>query len=118
MTRLNERIVNAAQFKRRKATEDTKRKISGWEIWECADPEFSYEYDSTISLFVHEGSAELEFSDGSGVDLQAGDFLTIQQGASAVWTITAPIRNSYMYHDTFESASQRDSQVRWLSKAE
>ncbi len=113
MTRLNDRIVNAVQFKRRKATEDTKRKISDWEIWECADPEFKHDYDRTVSLFVHEGAAELKFADGSEVDLQAGDFLTIEQGASVVWTFSAPIRNSYMYHDAFESASQRDSQVRW-----
>ena len=88
MTRLNERIANAAYFKRRKATEDTKRKLSEWPIWECADPEFSHDYDQTVSLFVHEGGADLKFSDGSEVNLQAGDFLTIEQGASAVWATT------------------------------
>lgn len=113
MTRLNERILNSHQFKRRKATEDTKRKLAGWEIWGCAEPEFSYEYDRTVSLYVHQGVAELTFGDGETVDLQPGDFLTIQMGAKARWTITEPIRNSYMYHDTFDSASHRDRQVRW-----
>ena len=116
MTRLNERIIDSKFFARRKATADTKRKIAHWEIWKCADPSFSYDYDRTVSLYVHEGTAVLTFSDGEVVDLQAGDFLTIQQGASAEWAITAPIRNSYQYHDTFESAAKRADQVRWWDK--
>ncbi|UZD89776.1 cupin domain-containing protein [Cognatishimia activa] len=113
MTRLNERILDTDLFKRRKATEDTKRKIAGWEIWECADPAFSYEYDRTVTMFVHEGAAVLSFSNGHKVDLQAGDTLTVQAGASADWVISSPIRNSYMYHDTFMSADNRAQQVRW-----
>ena len=116
MTRLNERIVDSRFFKRRKATEDTKRKIANWDIWDCADPEFKYDYERRVSLYVHQGKAELTFSDGEVVDLQPGDFLTIEQGASAIWKITEPIRNSYVYHDTFESASRRASQVRWQDK--
>ena len=116
MTRLNERIMDSRFFKRRKATEDTKRKIANWDIWTCADPEFKHDYDRTVSLYVHQGAAELTFSDGELVDLQAGDFLTIERGASASWKIMEPIRNSYLYHDTFESASRRASQVRWQNK--
>lgn len=114
MTRLNERMVDSAQFKRRKATADTKRKIAGWEIWECQDPEFQYHYDRTVSLYVHQGTAVLTFGNGETVDLQAGDFLTIESGASATWAISAPIRNSYRYHDTFISASNRAAQVRLI----
>jgi len=113
MTRLNERIIDSKSFTRRKATADTKRKIAHWEIWECADPSFTYEYDRTISLYVHEGAAVVTFSDDEVVDLAAGDFLTIQQGTSAQWAISAPIRNSYQHHDTFESAAKRAEQVRW-----
>ena len=98
MTRLTERLIDAACFKRRLATEDTKRKVVDWDIWECADAEFSHDYDRTVSLYVNEGSAILSFADGSQVDLQAGDFLTIAQGASAVWAISSPLRNSYCYH--------------------
>lgn len=111
MTRLNDRMINAECFKRRKATEDTKRKITDWQIWECNDPEFSHDYDRTVSLYVQKGAADLTFADGSKVDLQAGDFLTIQKGASAVWVIDGGIRNCYCYHDTFESAAQRHSHV-------
>ena len=113
MTRLNERILGSVQFKRRKATEDTKRKIAGWEIWECEDPEFQHNYERTVSLYVHRGTAVLTFDDGETVDLQPGDFLTIEKGAGATWAISEPIRNSYRYHDTFLSASNRAAQVRW-----
>jgi uncharacterized cupin superfamily protein len=116
MTRLNERIVDSRYFKRRKATADTQRKIANWAIWNCADPEFEYDYERRVSLYVHQGAAELTFSDGEVLDLQPGDFLTIEPGARATWKITAPIRNSYAYHDTFESASRRASQVRWQDK--
>ncbi len=110
--RLNERLLDAAQFKRRKATEDTKRKIAGWEVWDCADPTFSHDYDRTVTMYVHDGAAVLTFADGTTVDVQPGDTLTVQKGASATWTISAPIRNSYCYHDSFVSASNRAAQVR------
>ncbi len=113
MTRLNERMLDAALFKRRKATEDTKRKIVDWEIWECADPKFDYVYDRTVTMYVEDGGAHLAFSDGTEVDIQVGDTLTIQAGSNAVWKIESSIRNLYRYHDTFESAAERDNQVRW-----
>ncbi len=111
MTRLNERLLDSPLFKRRKATPDTKRKITGWEIWECTGPTFNHDYDRTVTMYVHEGAAVLAFSNGESVDLQPGDTLTIQSGACASWTISEPIRNSYMYHDTFMSASNRAAQV-------
>lgn len=113
MTRLQERMLDSTHFKRRKATEDTKRKIASWDIWECSDPTFSHDYERTVTMFVHEGMAVLTFSDGTTVDLKPGDTLTVKQGASASWMISKPIRNSYMYHDTFMSASKRAEQVRW-----
>ncbi|MEM7562933.1 MAG: cupin domain-containing protein [Pseudomonadota bacterium] len=111
--RLNQRILNSSQFKRRQATADTKRKIGDWDIWECEGPEYQYDYDCTVSLYVHEGSAVLTFDNGETVDLIADDFLTIEKGSSATWAISTPIRNSYRYHNTFHSASNRANQVRW-----
>ena len=116
MTRLNERIINSKFVVRRKATVDTKRKITNWKIWECADPSFSHDYDRTVSLYVLEGSAILTFSDGEVVDLKTGDFLTIERGAKAEWAIMVPIRNRYQYHDTFESAANRTDQILWQEK--
>jgi uncharacterized cupin superfamily protein len=116
MTRLTERLLDSTHFKRRKATEDTKRKIDGWEIWECANPAVDYDYDRTVTMYVHEGAAVLTFADGESVDIQPGDTLTVQAGARASWVISLPIRNSYMYHDTFMSAEKRANQVRWEGK--
>lgn len=113
MTRLNERIVDSALFSRRKATADTKRKIAGWKLWECDDRLFSHDYDRTVSFFVHEGQATLTFATGEILDVQPDDVVTIHNGASATWAITKPIRNSYCYHDTFESAAKRHEQVYW-----
>ena len=109
--RLTERRLDSDLFKRRKATEDTKRKIADWEIWECADPTFSFDYDRKVTMYVHAGAATLTFSNGEVVDLQSGDTLTIKPGAHADWVITEPVRNSYMYHDTFMSAANRTAQV-------
>ncbi len=109
--RLNERMLDHANFQRRKATVDTVRKLSGWEIWECSAPTYSHDYVHTVSLYVHAGKAVLEFCDGSQVDLQAGDFLTIEAGSRATWTISTPMKNSFKYHDTFESAAQRQTQL-------
>lgn len=111
MTKRNERMLDGVFFSRRKATEDTKRKISAWEIWECTDPEFTYTYDKTVSLYVQDGAADITFENGEKVNLVAGDFLTIQSGTSATWAITQPIRNCYQYHDSFQSASNRHKQV-------
>ena len=114
--RLNERLLDSDLFKRRKATADTRRKITAWEIWECADPVFSYDYDRTVTMYVHEGAAVLTFSNGKTVDLRSGDTLMIQAGAVAEWVISEPIRNSYMYHDTFMSAANREAQVKQQGK--
>ena len=116
MTRLTDRLLDSASFKRRKATADTKRKITAWEIWECDDPTFSHDYVRTVSLLVHSSAAIVRFDTGETVDLMAGDFLTIEAGARAQWTISEPLRNSYQYHDTFMSASNREDQVRWQRK--
>ncbi len=96
---LNERHLDTKFCNRRKATEDIKREIANWEIWECSDPTFSYAYDRTVTMYVHEGAAVLTFSDGEIIDLQAGDTLTVQSGASADWVISNPIRNSYQFKD-------------------
>ncbi len=113
MTRLNERRLDAQQFQRRKATADTLRKMAGWDTWQCDEPAFEYHYDRRVSLYVHHGLATLTFDNGETVDLEAGDFLTIEPGASANWAISQPIKTCYLYHDTFSSAANRNAQVYW-----
>ena len=113
MSDKNERVLNSNQFQRHKASEDTKRKIVGWHTWECKSAEFKYDCDRTISLFIYQGTALLTFAHGEKVDLQAGDFLTIESGTHSLWVISEPLLNSYMYHDTFISASRRTEQIHW-----
>lgn len=90
------RLLQSACFHR--STGDAAL-VAGWQVWTCADPEFRYSYDQGVTLYVHEGAAEVAFADGSRVDLRTGDRMTIRRGASAVWTIAAPIRNSFAYQD-------------------
>ncbi len=113
MTRINERMLDGTQFTRRKATKDTLRKITNWDIWSCDGPTYQYHYETTTSMYVHQGAAVLTFDNGETVDLKTGDFLTIEQPASATWAISESIRNSYQYHDTFNSSANRVNQVRW-----
>lgn len=114
--REEERRLDGKQFRRRKATADTKRKVKGWEVWECTDATFAHEYDRTVTLYVNEGSATLTFRDGETVEIEAGDTLKIEAGASAKWDIAPPIRNSYCYHDSFSSAESRTAQIHWYGK--
>ncbi|PRZ44608.1 cupin domain-containing protein [Tritonibacter scottomollicae] len=114
--RHQDRLLDGTNFQRRKATADTKRKVKGWDEWECTDATFQHDYDRKVTMFVQEGSATLTFGDGEMVDIEAGDTLTIQPGVSASWNIAPPIRNLYCYHDTFTSAENRVAQVNWHGK--
>lgn len=67
--RSEERLLDGAEFERRKATADTRRKIKGWDVWECADATFSHDYDRAVTLFVHEGRATVTFAGGEKDEL-------------------------------------------------
>lgn len=114
--RVTERMLNGKNCKRRQATADTKRKVEGWDVWECNDETFQHDYDRTVTMYVDRGNAVLIFADGEVVDITAGETLTVQAGASASWQINAPIRNLYCYHDSFGSAANRSAQVKWQEK--
>lgn len=116
MTSLNDRRLDSASFKRRKASADTLRKIRDWDIWECDQSTYSHDYDRAVSLVVHSGAATVRFDTGETVDLVAGDFLSIEPGVQGSWEISEPLRNIYQYHDTFQSASKREEQVRWQNR--
>ena len=116
MTSLTDRRLDSVSFKRRKATADTLRKIRDWDIRECEQPTYNHNYDRAVSLVVHSGAAIVRFDTGETVDLVAGDFLSIEPGVQGTWEISKPLRNSYQYHDTFQSASKRENQVRWQNR--
>lgn len=91
------RALSCPCFTRCSAGADILTALADWEVWTCDGPEFRHDYDQTVTLYVHQGRATVTFADGTRADLRAGDSMTIQQGASAVWEISAPIRNSYTY---------------------
>lgn len=100
MTDTDHRLLEGKNFRRSTADQDILNQIGGWEVWTCEGPEFRNDYDQTVRLYVQEGRASLAFADGETADLQPGDTMTIRSGASAVWSISQPIRNSYSYSDT------------------
>lgn len=100
MTDTDNRLLDGSSFRRSTAGQDILDRIGGWEIWTCEGPEFRHDYDQTVRLYVHQGRASVAFADGETAELQPGDTMTIRQGASAVWAISAPIRNSYSYSYT------------------
>lgn len=93
------RALKGPRFTRRTAGPDILNVLDSWAVWTCDGPDFRYDYDQTVTLYVHEGRAVVNFTDGTKADLRAGDSMTIQRGASAVWDISAAIRNSYTYHE-------------------
>ena len=114
--RETDRMLDGTWFRRRKATADTRRKVRCWETWECGDAAFAHDYDRRVTLFVEAGSAVVSFADGESVEIQAGDTLTILEGASTTWAIAPPIRNRYCYHDAFSLFEGRAAQVHWRGK--
>lgn len=93
----DERFLEALWFRRSTARKDILGTIRDWEVWSCDGPEFRHDYDRTVTLYVHRGQAVVGFADGSQIDLQPGDMMMITKGASAVWAISCPIHNSYVY---------------------
>lgn len=89
------RLLERPWFRRCTADAGLLLALADWPVWVCDGPEFRHHYDLGVTLYVHQGAARLTFADGSTAALQPGDTLTIRQGASAIWAITAPIRNSY-----------------------
>lgn len=91
------RSLKTPLFYRRTAGSELLAETATWEVWTCDGPTFQHDYDQGVTLCVERGAAVVNFADGSHVDLQPGDALTIAQGASAVWLIGAPIQNRYAY---------------------
>jgi uncharacterized cupin superfamily protein len=104
-----ERLLKTTHLSRKFATPDTQRKTAGWNVWLCAESVFSHYYDREVSFLVKAGSAVIKLSTGESVDVQAGDFVTIQPGVAGQWSISAPLENRYCYHDTFDIADCRAS---------
>ncbi|HKT98279.1 MAG TPA: cupin domain-containing protein [Paraburkholderia sp.] len=80
------------------ATADIERKTASWATWLCEIGRFEHRYVPGASFYVVRGQASLTFSDGTKLDIEGGDFVSIDEGAEAVWDIRAPIETRYCYH--------------------
>ncbi|MEX2693089.1 hypothetical protein [Rhizobium mongolense] len=101
MTAQSDRNFSTDNIRRESASPETKRETSAWTTWEAPDPEpFEIHYNRPVSFFVAGGRARIEFTDGTNLDIQPDDFVTITPDIKGVWNIIEPITNLYQYHDT------------------
>lgn len=101
MSRQSDRTFSTDRIQRAHATADAKRLAASWTKWESGLIEpFEIHYDRAVSFCVVQGRAEIRFTDGTRLDLERDDFVTIHPDIKGVWTVIEPITNLYMYHDT------------------
>lgn len=82
------------RIRRDRATPDTKGKIDSWTKWVADSSEpFEIHYDRTVSFWVIEGREEITFADGTVLDVQKDDFVTVRPGIRGIWTVIEPITN-------------------------
>ncbi|MBZ7924939.1 cupin domain-containing protein [Ensifer adhaerens] len=96
-----DRTFSTDRIQRARATTDAKRQAATWTKWESGMTEpFEIHYDRAVSFCVVEGRGEIRFTDGTQLDIQRDDFVTIHPEIRGVWTVLEPITNLYMWHDT------------------
>ncbi|WP_171899893.1 MULTISPECIES: cupin domain-containing protein [unclassified Rhizobium] len=101
MTMQSDRSFQTDRIQRDRVTPDAQRKIASWTKWEAnATEPFEIHYDRAVSFCVMEGRAKIAFTDGTSLDVQKDDFVTIKPDIKGVWTVIEPITNLYVYHDT------------------
>ncbi len=97
----SDRSFETDRIQRHHATPDTRRMVGSWTKWEADSREpFEIHYDRAVSFCVMEGRAEIAFNDGTRLDVQKDDFVTIHPDIKGVWTVIEPITNLYRDHDT------------------
>ena len=100
MTMQSDRSFKTDLFRRDRATPDIKREVACWTKWEARSSEpFEIHYDRAVSFCVVEGRADIAFTDGTKLDVQKDDFVTIEPNIRGVWTVIEPITNLYRYRD-------------------
>ncbi|SAL37901.1 hypothetical protein AWB74_01502 [Caballeronia arvi] len=82
-----------------RAPADIEHMIAGWETWHCDSSTFQHRYVPGATFYVVKGRARLSFAHGVQLDIEGGDFVSIGEGAEALWDIFAPIETRYTYHD-------------------
>lgn len=85
---------------KQRAPADIGQRIADWETWHCDSEKFEHRYVPGATFYVVQGRARLTFSHGLELDIEAGDFVSIGEGAEAVWDVFAPIETRYaLFHN-------------------
>jgi uncharacterized cupin superfamily protein len=69
--------------------------VTDWPIWTKEVSEFPWHYDATEVCYILEGRVIVTPDGGEPVEIQQGDLVTLPQGMSCRWKITADIRKHY-----------------------
>jgi uncharacterized cupin superfamily protein len=91
---------------RERAPAGIEHTIADWATWLCDSNTFEHRYVPGATFYVVKGRARLTFAHGAQLDIEAGDFVSIGDGAEALWHISAPIETRYRYHDNLGAAAE------------
>lgn len=75
----------------------TELGVSGWSIWEKEVSEFPWHYDNKETCYLLEGDVVVTPDGGEPVEFGKGDLVTLPQGMSCIWKITAAVRKHYRF---------------------
>lgn len=102
--------LKEAQFVPMMVSEDTSIGEISWikdgrvQFWrgtaETCPPTVPYPIAREETVYVIEGSADVEFEDGTVHRLDPGDLATFEQGTQTTWTFTFPFIKVAMFADT------------------
>jgi uncharacterized cupin superfamily protein len=84
---------------KQRAPADIKQRIADWDIWHCDSENYEHRYVPGATFYVVRGHARLTFAHGAELDIEAGDVVSIGEGAEAVWDVFAPIETRYWFHN-------------------
>lgn len=102
--------LNQAQFEPMMVSEDTSVGEISWikpgrvQFWrgteETCPQTVPYPIAREETVYVIEGSADVEFEDGTVHRLNPGDLATFELGAQTTWTFTFPFTKVAMFADS------------------
>jgi len=98
--------MTTPSISRQRAPHDIARTTADWDTWHCDSSTFQHRYVPGATFYVVAGRARLTFAHGAQLDIEAGDFVSIGDGAEAVWEISAPIETRYRYHVDSSAATE------------
>lgn len=77
--------------------EEIKQKgIRNWSIWTKEISRFPWTYDCVEQCLFIEGDVIIETKEGN-TSIQAGDFVTFEDGLECTWNILKPVKKHYNF---------------------